>query len=151
MARLRFEKGNGLKNSKVREERENYTRQILAQTRRNSTLTGSPPGIRRTICREARFGLNPPTTCRSRQTYEQRVSPQASLNRSLDWSGNEAIDGNGGLTIIWRRKMRISASTVRLAKVLYVSNWYVFFGLLWGSDILIFFPYEGGVEEPLVY
>ena len=69
----------------------------------------------------------------------------------LAWSGNEAIDGNGGLIIIWRRKMRISASTVRLAEVLYVSNWYARLDLLWGSDILKIFPYEGGVEEPLVY
>ena len=34
-----------------------------------------------------------------------------------------------------------------LTEVLYVSNWYVSLGLVWGSNILKVFPYEGGVVE----
>ena len=35
-----------------------------------------------------------------------------------------------------------------LTEVLYVSNWYVSLGHVWGSNILKVFPYEGGVVEP---
>ena len=34
-----------------------------------------------------------------------------------------------------------------LPKVLYVSNWYVSLGHVWGSNILKVFPYEGGVVD----
>ena len=34
-----------------------------------------------------------------------------------------------------------------LIEVLYVSNWYVSLGRVWGSNILKVFPYEGGVVE----
>ena len=35
-----------------------------------------------------------------------------------------------------------------MTEVLYVSNWYVSLGHVWGSNILKAIPYEGGVVEP---
>ena len=35
-----------------------------------------------------------------------------------------------------------------LTEVLYVSNWYVSLGHVWGSNILKVFPYKGGAVEP---
>ena len=44
--------------------------------------------------------------------------------------------------------LRRNNNNMIMTEVLYVSNWYVNPGRVWGSNILKVFPYEGGVVEP---
>ena len=44
--------------------------------------------------------------------------------------------------------LRRNNNNMIMTEVLYVSNWYVNPGHVWGSNILKVFPYEGGVVEP---